>query len=107
MEGLTALALGQTLGAIGDVVGGHLVRVSYSGSAEQMLIGTSATSIVLLTFGCVFGMDEAGFGSLTWWSQLVRNHPERMLQNGLLAVAYHLAEAKLFRSKNGATVKVR
>lgn len=100
MEGFSALALGQVLGTVGDLAGSRLVRVAFSGSSELMLIGTSAVSIVLLTAGCIV------FGSTFWWVDLVTRHPERIVENGVLAVVYHLAEAKLFGSPDGATLKV-
>ena len=111
MSGFAILALGQVLGAFGDLAGGRLTRVAFQGSSEQMLLGTSAISILVLTVGCflvpALSSEAIRVGSISWWLELVTQHPARLLQNGLLAVANHLAEAKLFESPDGATLKVR
>ena len=111
MSGFAILALGQVLGAFGDLAGGRLTRVAFQGSSEQMLLGTSAISILALTVGCflvpALSSEAIHVGNISWWLELVTQHPARLLQNGLLAVAYHIAEAKLFESPDGATLKVR
>ena len=111
MSGFAILALGQVLGAFGDLAGGRLTRVAFQGSSEQMLLGTSAISILALTVGCflvpALSSEAIHVGNISWWLELVTQHPARLLQNGLLAVAYHIAEAKLFELPDGATLKVR
>ena len=107
MEVLLQLTWSQGLGAAGDVVGQRCARVVYDGSWDRMVLATSIIGVVAAT-ALASGLSMAALvGSdipqiRTW---MLLTNPALLFINGILAVAYSVAEAQLFTYSTGPMLK--
>ena len=101
---LLVLALSQLIGAMGDLVGSRCTRVIYGGSATQMLIGSSLVGATIVVIALV-ALDVAQAGQQLVRIGMLATNPVLIVQNGLLATAYHVAEVELYKSPWGSVMK--
>eukprot|EP01052_Picozoa_sp_SAG31_P035709 SAG31_NODE_4345_length_3329_cov_3.417957_2_plen_721_part_00 len=105
---LFVLAVSQLVGAAGDLVGSRCTRVIYGGSSTHMLIGSSLVGAVIVVAAlCAISVaavtQSSGEPLVRIW--YLATNPALIVQNGLLATAYHVAEVELYKSPWGSVIK--